>query len=246
MDCCMSQIKENIISIQNRIEKACLHAGRSPDEVSLLLATKTVSPEGIKEAFRSGCTLIAENRVQELKAKYAHLQEETYTSHFIGHLQSNKIKDILSHGVSCLQSVDRLELAEKIHKKLITENRTLDIYIQVNTSQEESKFGVSPENAIALVREIAKLETLKIKGLMTIGVFSAEAEKVRACFRILKCIQGEIAALNISGVDVSQLSMGMSGDLEIAIEEGSTMIRVGTAVFGERITTDQFYWNESA
>lgn len=228
-------IINNLKIIQNRIDQACAKSGRNPSEVKLLLATKTVSPERIKIALDAGYTLIAENRVQELKEKYNELKNSTHSSHFIGHLQTNKIKDVLKCGVSCIQSVDRYDLAEKLHQKLQSEGKTIDIFIQVNTSGEESKFGVSPENAIELTKKIALLNTLKIKGLMTIGLFSDEMEKVRLCFQTLKRIQLEINELQIENAHISELSMGMSGDLEIAIEEGATIIRVGTDIFGRRL-----------
>ena len=241
----MNEILENIPHIQERIRKACNESGRNPDEVKLLLATKTVPAERIKIALNTGHTLIAENKVQELKEKYEALKEIPHTNHFIGHLQTNKIKDILKCDVSCIQSLDRLDLAEKLHQRLLFEKKTIEVLIQVNTSFEESKFGVSPDKAIELVKQASQFETLKIKGLMTIGLFSAETEKVRKCFRLLKDIQQEIITLNISNVEMQELSMGMSGDLETAIAEGSTIIRVGTAVFGQRIYPDSYYWNEN-
>ena len=125
------------------------------------------------------------------------------------------------------------------------ENKTIEVLIQVNTSDEESKFGVHPDKAIELVKQVAQLETLKIKGLMTIGLFSAETEKVRKCFQLLKNIQQQIIYLNIPNVAMKELSMGMSGDLETAIEEGATIVRVGTAIFGKRIYPDSYYWNEN-
>ncbi|NGF57022.1 YggS family pyridoxal phosphate-dependent enzyme [Parapedobacter sp. SGR-10] len=237
-------ILRNITIIQERINKACKENGRNPDEVKLLLATKTVPAERIKIALKAGHTLIAENKVQELKEKYEALQEIPHTNHFIGHLQTNKIKDLLKYNVSCIQSLDRLDLAEKLHQRLQFENKTMEVLIQVNTSFEESKFGANPDNAIELVKQVAQLETLKIKGLMTIGLFSAETEKVRKCFRLLKDIQQQIIALNIPNVEMQELSMGMSSDLETAIAEGATIIRVGTAIFGQRIYPDSYYWNE--
>lgn len=239
-----AEILKNIAVIQERINNACKENNRNPNEVKLLLATKTVPAERIKMALQTGHTLIAENKVQELKEKYEALKEILHTNHFIGHLQSNKIKDILKYGVSCVQSLDRLDLAEKLHRRLLFENKTIEVLIQVNTSFEDSKFGVNPENAIELVKQIAKLETLKIKGLMTIGLFSAETEKVRKCFRLLKDIQQQIIALNIPNVEMQELSMGMSSDLETAIAEGATIVRVGTAIFGQRIYPDSYYWNE--
>lgn len=237
-------IIHNLNVILKRIENACINAGRNPKEVKLLMATKTVSTDRIKIALQTGQTLIAENKVQEVKEKYEDLKNIPHTSHFIGHLQTNKIKDILKYGVQCVQSVDRLDLAEKLHQKLLAEEREMDILIQVNTSNEESKFGVSPENTLDLVKEISTLSTLKIKGLMTIGLFSSDEERVRTCFQLLKNLQQKITNLNLPNVEMKELSMGMSGDLEIAIQEGATIIRVGTAIFGERIYPDSYYWNE--
>lgn len=239
------QIITNIQSILERINNACKESNRNPDEVKLLLATKTVPAERIKIALQAGHTLIAENKVQELKEKYDALKEIPHTNHFIGHLQTNKIKDLLKYDVSCIQSLDRLDLAEKLHQRLQFENKTIAVLIQVNTSFEKSKFGVSPNDAVELVKRVAQLKTLKIKGLMTIGLFSAETEKVRKCFRLLKDIQQQIIALKIPNVEMQELSMGMSGDLETAIAEGATIIRVGTAIFGQRIYPDSYYWNEN-
>jgi pyridoxal phosphate enzyme (YggS family) len=237
-------IIHNLNIINERIRKACAKSGRSTDEVRLLLATKTVSAERIKVALEHGQTLIAENKVQELKEKYEDLKSIPHENHFIGHLQTNKIKDILKYNITRIQSLDRLELAEKLHQRLLAENRTMDVLIQVNTSNEESKFGVDPSKAIELTRKISNYPTLKIKGLMTIGLFSAETEKVRACFKILKKLQQDIISENIPDVEMKELSMGMSGDLETAIEEGATIVRVGTAVFGARIYPDSYYWDE--
>lgn len=242
----MEHIVENILNIKNKITNACIKANRNPNVVRLLLATKTVSAENIKIAIESGVNLIGENKVQEVKEKFEALQTIPHEKHFIGHLQTNKIKDILKYGVTCVQSVDRLDLAEKLHQRLSIEQKQLDIFIQVNTSAEESKFGVTPEHTIELVKSVAKLDTLKIKGLMTIGLFSAEKEKVRLCFKLLKNLKQEIIAQNIPNIDIQELSMGMSGDLEIAIEEGATIVRVGTAIFGSRIYPDSYYWNEQA
>lgn len=242
-------MKDNILNnlnvILDRIEKACLKSNRNPDEVKLLLATKTVSTEKIKVALQANQTLIAENKVQELKEKFDDLKNTPHSNHFIGHLQTNKIKDILKYDVSCIQSVDRLDLAEKLQQRLTFENKTVEILIQVNTSNEESKFGIQPKRTIELVRQIAQFDRLKIKGLMTIGLFSSETEKVRKCFQILKSIQQEIIKQNIPNIEMNELSMGMSSDLETAIEEGATIVRVGTAIFGQRMYPDSYYWNEN-
>lgn len=238
-------IQHNINIINERIEAACLRSGRQRSEVQLLLATKTVPAERIKLALECGELLIAENKVQEIKEKYEVLKSTEHTKHFIGHLQSNKIKDILKYDVTCIQSIDRFELAEKLNQRLLYEGKTMDVFVQANTSYEDSKFGARPEDLIPLIEQIAGLEALRIKGLMTIGLFSAEAEKVRKCFRLLKGLQEQAQRLNIPHVQLDELSMGMSNDLEIAIEEGATIIRVGTAIFGERIYPDSYYWDES-
>ena len=240
----MDTIIHNLQHVQARIDKACQAAGRDPKEVKLLLATKTVTPERIQQALAAGYTLIAENKVQELKEKYEALKATPHTNHFIGHLQTNKIKDILKYDVSCVESLDRYDLAEKLHQKLSQAGREMDVFIQVNTSGEESKFGVAPEEALALTQQVAQLPTLHIRGLMTIGLFSAEEDKVRKCFQLLKSIQQQIFALNLPDVQPHELSMGMSGDLVVAIAEGATIVRVGTAIFGQRIYPDSYYWNE--
>ena len=239
------ELLNNLHHIQERIEKACIKCNRNPNEVKLLLATKTASAERIKIALEAGYTLIAENKIQELKEKYEDLKEIPHTNHFIGHLQTNKIKDILKYDVSCIQSVDRFDLAEKLQQRLTFEDKTIEVFIQVNTSFEDSKFGVHPDKAIELVRQVAQFDRIKIEGLMTIGLFSAEPERVRKCFRLLKDIQQQVIALNIPNVGMRELSMGMSGDMEIAIEEGATIIRVGTAIFGQRIYPDSYYWDEN-
>ena len=226
-------IVHNIQVIRERIKNACVAAGRNENEVELMLVTKTVEAKNIRFALQSGETLTGENKVQELKQKYEELKDIPHEAHLIGHLQSNKIKEVLRY-VSCIQSVDRVELAQKLNDQLQKEGRELDILIQVNSSFEESKFGAEPEQVLELVKEISNLKFLKIKGLMTIGIFSDDKEKVRACFKIMRKLQSQIIDLGLSNVEMKTLSMGMSGDLEMAIEEGSTMIRVGTAIFGAR------------
>ncbi|CAM1360787.1 YggS family pyridoxal phosphate-dependent enzyme [Tenacibaculum xiamenense] len=240
-----SSIVDNLREIHARIESACVNSKREVSEVQLLLATKTVKPENIKVALSNNERLIGENKVQEVKEKYEALLSVPHEKHFIGHLQSNKIKEVLRYGVTCIQSLDRLSLAEKLQKRLTFENKHMNVFIQVNTSAEKSKFGVSPDNAISLIKQIAHFDRIHIKGLMTIGLFSADKEKVRECFQLLKQLQQAIISENISNVSMKELSMGMSGDLEIAIEEGATIIRVGTAVFGERAYPDSYYWNEN-
>ena len=222
-------ISDNIKEIKERMIKACQKCGRDENEVRLLLATKTVPPSGIIEAFNAGETLIGENKVQELVAKAEDLKPFKHESHFIGHLQSNKIKDVLKYA-DCVQSVDRLDLAEKLEKKLEAESRTLDIFIQVNTSKEVSKFGCKVEEAIPLIEKVSESDDLNL---------------TRPCFKALYKIKKEAEGLAcFKGVKL-ELSMGMSGDFEMAIEEGATIVRVGTSIFGKRIYPDSYYWNEN-
>ncbi|WP_436415656.1 YggS family pyridoxal phosphate-dependent enzyme [Petrimonas sp.] len=238
-------ITNNITAILKRIEKTCESCNRNPDEVKLLLAVKTVPADRIKMAFEAGQTLVGENKVQEIKSKFDELAGFPHQKHFIGHLQTNKIKDILKFNVTCIQSLDRLDLAEKLNQRLTFEKKEMDVLIQVNTSAEESKFGISPDNTIEFIKQVSLFENIRIKGLMTIGLFSAETEKVRKCFKLLKELQQEIIRRNIPNVTMDELSMGMSGDLETAIEEGATIVRVGTAIFGHRMYPDSYYWNEN-
>lgn len=226
------------------MQNACSVSCRNPDDVKLLLATKTIPAETIALGLSGNLTLIGENKVQELKAKYDYLAGRNTEFHFIGHLQTNKIKDVLKYA-DCIQSVDRRDLIYKLDQRLQHEGRSIDVFLQVNTSYEDSKFGVSPEEAINLAKEMAKYDTLKVKGLMTIGLFSAETEKVRQCFSLLKNKQLQIQELGLPNFDLKELSMGMSHDFETAIEEGATIVRVGTAIFGDRIYPDSYYWNEN-
>jgi PLP dependent protein len=236
----MNEIVQNIATIHKRINTACTKYNRESHDVKLLLATKTVSADKILLALQTGETLIAENKVQELKEKFNPLKEMAHQTHFIGHLQTNKIKEVIKYA-QCIQSVDRIELAESLQKRLEFENKTIDVFLQVNTSYEQSKFGIAPEKALDFGMQVKQYDRLNIKGLMTIGLFSAETEKVRNCFRLLKNLQQQMLNKNIP---VQELSMGMSSDLETAIEEGATIVRVGTAIFGKRIYPDSYYWNE--
>ncbi|RFA32025.1 YggS family pyridoxal phosphate enzyme [Virgibacillus dokdonensis] len=236
-------IEDNLKFVREKINATCQAAGRDPNNVKLLLATKTVSEYKIKQALEAGETLIGENKVQELQEKYSLLQNETVKWHFIGHLQTNKVKQVLKF-VTCIHSVDRLKLGRVLHRELTKENRKLDILVQVNTSYEESKFGVAPEDTLNLIKQLAELDTLNIKGLMTIGKLTTDDKETRECFRLLKSIQQQVIEQNDPRVEMDILSMGMSGDFSIAIEEGATLVRVGTAIFGEREYPDSYYWNE--
>ena len=236
-----NNISNNLSKIITRIENACINSGRATAEVKLLMATKTVSAENIKIALATGQTLIGENKIQEIKDKYDPLKSIAHQTHFIGHLQTNKVKELIRYDVDCIQSLDRLRLAEKLQNRLEYEDKTMDAFLQFNTSYEDSKFGMAPEHAVKFAREVQQFDRIHIKGLMTIGLFSAEDEKVRKCFKLLKNLQTQLIDIDIPA---HELSMGMSGDLEIAIAEGATIVRVGTAIFGKREHPDSYYWNE--
>ncbi|MDR6763185.1 pyridoxal phosphate enzyme (YggS family) [Flavobacterium sp. 2755] len=240
-------MKEDIIfnlkQVHDRIENACKLSGRNVSDVQLLLATKTVPAERIRIAIEAGENLIGENKMQEFRDKDSELKDLKIERHFIGHLQTNKVKDVLKY-VSCIQSLDRLSLAEELHKQLQKENRNLDVFIQVNTSFEESKFGLTPSDVISFIKEIRKYDTLKIKGLMTIGLLDVEKEKMRPSLRLLREIRDEIYDAKIDGITNLKLSMGMSQDLELAIAEGSNMVRIGTSIFGNRFLGKEI-WNEN-
>lgn len=237
-------IAQHINEIRHKIKEAALKSGRNPEEVKLLLATKTVAPPKIISAIQSGVTLIGENRVQELQEKYEALKEFPHTTHFIGHLQTNKIKTVLEYA-DLIETVDRIDLVEKLDKRLQFEARSIPVFVQVNTSYEESKFGLAPEKTLEFMKQIARFDTLKVKGLMTIGIFHADTERVRNCYKLLFNLKKQITDLGLDNIEMNELSMGMSGDFEIAIEEGATIVRVGTAIFGERQYPDSYYWNES-
>ncbi len=236
-------IKNNLKIIQERINLACQKAGRDRKDVKLLLATKTVSTEKIQLAIDEGYSLIGENKVMEAREKYAVLKDNACQWHMIGHLQTNKVKYVLQFA-DVVQSIDRMKLANKLQNRCEYDNRDIDVFIQVNTSYEKSKFGIPPEKALEFIKEVAKLPRLHIKGLMTIGLLSSKDEKVRDCFKLLKDIQLRAQTLQLSNASFDELSMGMSNDLELAIEEGSTLVRVGTAIFGDRPYPDSYYWNE--
>jgi pyridoxal phosphate enzyme (YggS family) len=229
-------IRDRLQAVQERITAATSAAGREPGSVRLLLATKTVPPERIRVAIEAGASLVGENRVQEVRPKYEALADLDYERHFIGHLQSNKINALVPY-VSCIQSLDRLSLANKLQARLEREGETREVLIQVNTSGEESKFGIEPGDAVDFAREVASRDALVVTGLMTIGLFSDDPEVTRPSLATLRETAEAIRQASIDGIEMRELSMGMSGDLDVAIEEGSTIVRVGSAVFGERQTS---------
>lgn len=238
-----SSLLEALAEVEERIAGAAARSGRGAGSVRLLLATKTVPAERIRLALDAGYTLIGENRVQELVEKAPALADIPHEAHFIGNLQRNKVNQVLKLA-SCIHSMDRLTLARAVSDRA-DPNAPVDVLVQVNTSNEESKFGVAPDSAVDFAHQVADLPGVRLRGFMTIGLFSTDEVPVRRCFELLRSIRDEVVA-DAATADATELSMGMSGDLEWAIEEGATIVRVGTAVFGRRDTPDSFYWPEGA
>ena len=226
-----TEIRSKLAALRERIDAACRAAGRSPDEVRLLLASKTQPPERIREAVEAGATLFGENRVQELARKAPELEDLPIEWHMIGHLQTNKVRQVLDRA-QVIQSVDRPLLVQALERELEKRDARVKVYLQVNTSGEESKSGVRPEEAESLARAILRSGRLELEGLKTIATNSPDPEDARRCFRLLREVRDRLVGQGLG--DLRELSMGMSGDLEVAIEEGSTLLRVGSAVFGER------------
>jgi pyridoxal phosphate enzyme (YggS family) len=223
----------NLDSIQKRITAACGRAGRDPDSVTLLAVTKSHPPAVVQAAAKLGLTFFGENKVQEAKAKMP-LCPGNLRWHMIGHLQSNKCRDAVEL-FKMIQSVDSLSLAQEINKRAEPAARTMPVLIEVNVAGEASKFGYQPEQLLAELKELNALPRIEIHGLMTVPPWSAEAEKARPHFRRLRELKEHAEA--VLGAPLPHLSMGMSGDFEIAIEEGATMVRIGTELFGPRAKT---------
>lgn len=225
-------IAENIEKIRGQIAHACEKVDRGPDAIQLVAVTKTVGVPAILEALDAGIEIIGENRVQEAWDKYEAIGDRARW-HMIGHLQRNKVKRVLEFA-EMIQSVDSLRLAKEVQKQAQKLDRSVDVLLEVNTSGEETKYGFSPDNTVAAIEQIAELPNLNIKGLMTIGAFLPDPEDVRPCFRRLHALRDEVRQRAIAGVDMEVLSMGMTDDFEVAVEEGATMVRIGRSIFGER------------
>ena len=225
-------VKENLSIVEQNIQKACVRSGRDRREVQLIAVSKTKPVEMLQEIYDEGIRDFGENKVQELTAKYEVLPKDL-NWHLIGHLQRNKVKYIIDK--ACLiHSVDSIRLAETISQEAVKKNVTASILVEVNVAEEESKFGVTSEETEKLVEEISKLPNIEVKGLMTIAPFVENSEENRLVFRNLRNLSVDIAAKKFNNVTMNVLSMGMTGDYEVAIEEGATMVRVGTGIFGAR------------
>jgi hypothetical protein len=228
----MSAVRDNVRRIRKNIEKAALKSGRMASDVRLMAVTKTVDDDRVMEAIEVGVDIIGENYVQEARRKIEKMGKNLEW-HMIGHLQSNKAKYAVRL-FDMIHSVDRLNLARELNKRSGAAGCRIRILIEVNVSGEETKDGVGSEDAISLVREISTLENLSIQGLMTMPPWFDDPEEARPYFASLRRLRDNIVKENIPNVEMSELSMGMSGDYEVAVEEGATIVRVGRAIFGER------------
>jgi hypothetical protein len=225
-------IKENLEEVSKRIGQACIRAGRDPKEVTLIAVSKTKPVEMVREAYDAGARCFGENKPQEIRDKYPQLPEDARW-HMIGHLQRNKIKYIIDK-VCLIHSVDSVRLAEAIDEEAEKHGIVMPVLVEVNVAGEESKFGVTPEQTEDFIRQISVYPHIHVEGLMTIAPFTENAEDNRTYFRRLKKLYVDISDKNIDNVSMCNLSMGMTGDYEIAVEEGATMVRVGTGIFGAR------------
>ena len=225
-------IKENIKEVEEKIEAACIRAGRDPKEVTLIAVSKTKPVSDIMEAYEYGIREYGEIKVQEMCDKYEVLGKDIHW-HLIGHLQRNKVKYIVDKAF-LIHSVDSLRLAEQISDECTKKNVEAYILVQVNVANEDTKFGLKQEETIEMVKEISRFSNVHIKGLMTIAPFTENPEDNRIYFRELKELSLKIKELELENVEMNELSMGMTGDYEVAIEEGATLVRVGTGIFGNR------------
>ncbi len=235
-------LESNLAVIKERIKAVCERVGRDPNSVRLLPVSKTKSEKVLRMAYAAGVREFGENKVQEAQQKAEEMADLTDARWcVIGHLQTNKAKYVARFAHE-FQALDNLRVAEELDRRLQQEGRSLDVFVQVNSSNEPQKFGLPPADVAAFIQELPKYSALNIKGLMTLAEFSSSEERVRACFVRMRELQTQLRENLPAGINIDELSMGMSGDFEIAIEEGSTVVRVGQAIFGERGLPDSYYW----
>lgn len=231
-------IKENIDSILERTAAAARRSGRNPEDIMVIGVSKTVDAERAREAVEGGLINLGENRVQELVSKYEQLSDINVKWHLIGHLQKNKVKYIIDKTV-LIHSVESLELANEINKRALKNNMTANVLIELNIGEEESKFGINEESVYDFVKAMEQFENIKVLGLMTVAPFSENPEDVRWVFRKMKEIFVKISEMKLINTEMKYLSMGMTNDFEIAIEEGANIVRIGTAIFGKRFYKEE-------
>ncbi len=238
----VEDIAANLAAVRARIAAACGRVGRDPAEVELLPVSKTVPAERLRLAYRAGATKLGENKVQEAREKAAELADLVGLRWaVIGHLQTNKAKYVARFAHE-FHALDSLRVAAELDRRLQQEGRGIDVYVQVNSSGEESKFGLEPGDVPAFVEELPAFSALRVRGLMTLALFSSDIARVRACFVLMRELRDRLREEAPAGLSLDGLSMGMSGDFEAAIEEGATVVRVGQSIFGARALPDSHYW----
>ncbi|MDO5090083.1 MAG: YggS family pyridoxal phosphate-dependent enzyme [Cardiobacteriaceae bacterium] len=237
----LDELRANFAAIESRIAAACARAGRAPHSVRLLPVSKTVDESRIRMVHSLGYTHFGENKVQEAQAKAQAMADLPLHWSVIGHLQTNKIKYMVKFAHE-FQALDSVKVAQMLDERLAREGRQMNVLVQINTSGEDSKYGMAPDAAHAFLRDIAPLGNLRVTGLMTLALFSGEEAKVRDCFVILRELREHLRADLPDGMTMTELSMGMSGDFDMAIEEGATIVRIGQALFGARQLPDSHYW----
>lgn len=238
----LEDFRRNLASVKARVDAACQGAGREPADVRLLPVSKTKPEASLRLAHAAGCRMLGENKPQEAYRKWEAVQDLADLQwSVIGHLQTNKAK-LVARFATEFQALDSLRVAEALERRLQIEGRSLDVFVQVNTSGEASKYGLAPDDARAFIQALPVFSALRVRGLMTLALFSSEAERVRQCFVLLRTLRDQLRDSAPAGIGLDELSMGMSGDFEIAIEEGATVVRVGQAIFGARALPDAYYW----
>ncbi len=238
----LQDFQRHLAFVQARIAAACLRAGRDASSVRLLPVSKTQPEASVRLAHAAGCRLLGENKPQEAHGKWQATQDlPDLRWSVIGHLQTNKAR-LVARFASEFQALDSLRVAEALERRLQAEGRALDVFVQVNTSGEASKYGLPPEEVAAFLRALPAFPALRVRGLMTLALFSSEAGRVRECFVLLRTLRDRLRQEAPAGIALEELSMGMSGDFEMAIEEGATLVRVGQSIFGARALPDSHYW----
>ena len=238
----LEDLRHNLAAVRARIQAACARVGRDPATVQLLPVSKTRDEATLRMAHAAGCRMLGENKPQEMYRKWealADLADLRWSA--IGHLQTNKAK-LVARCAAQFQALDSLRVAQALERRLQEEGRALDVFVQVNTSGEASKFGLAPDEVAAFLRQLPAFPALRVRGLMTLALLSDDSARVRECFVTLRQLRERLRQDAPAGIGLEELSMGMSGDYEIAIEEGATVVRVGQAIFGARATPDSLYW----
>ena len=230
----MTDLEKNIAQVQERIAAACLRARRRPEKIKLVAVSKTVPPDRIREAYDAGLRDFGENRVQEAHSKRAALSDLTVTWHLVGHLQTNKAK-LARELFHWVHSLDSLRLAQRLDQAAVCSGDRLPVLVEVNLGEEAAKSGVTEQEVLSLAEHVSRLPTLELRGLMVLPPLFEDPERARPFFRRLRELAETIEAAKLPNVSAHELSMGMSHDLEVAIEEGATMVRIGTAIFGRRM-----------